>query len=601
MRPKPAPGPPSALPTSTPGHRGTHADPVDTALWQRDRILATVTEAARLLLEGSDFDAAVDTLLANLGGVLGLRGAGLIRIHGAGSGQEPGSWQLTRRWHAPDDEDAAQCFVESGILPATPWVARQRRGEPVRLTIRDHASGVLAETDGVGEDSCLAVPILVDGGWWASLVLRGWPQRDPWAGYVISALETGAACVSAALSRQRLERGRRRELARSNEVVQRSLDVLANEPRLERALGHLLRIFSEELQAPSAALWVRREGSDEYRVALVYQQGRVLEPRDQPQPADWPLATDLRWKAHVTGRRTVLYDAESLAREDHAAAALAARGVRALLGIPLVLGDEVIGSVTVRFQEPRRFAAAELELIQALAHQTTLAMRLRSLSDTALAEARQTAVLSERNRLAGEIHDALAQAFVGVLVQSQAAAESLARGGTHGDYPAYLERISALARDGLAEARRALLALRPPAVEHLGLSRALRALARNATVPGRLRCDVVDTLGSTVLPPPVEHALFRIAQEATQNALRHAHPARLAIVLDREAGRVSLMVEDDGTGFDAPEAQPAAGGLRSMRERAEHCGGTLRVSHAPGGGTRVLAVLPLPPAGEQGA
>jgi signal transduction histidine kinase len=190
---------------------------------------------------------------------------------------------------------------------------------------------------------------------------------------------------------------------------------------------------------------------------------------------------------------------------------------------------------------------------------------------------------NERNRMARELHDTLAQGFTGVHVQLQAA-EAAIEGGD--DASRHLSRAIALAEAGLSEARRSLWMLRPRVLEQKGFAAALRDSA-HALVDGSgvtLELDLPDS-------PPMqlgEHDAdwLRIATEAITNALKHARASHLRISCAQHGQGVRLIIEDDGVGFDT--AAPALGlGLTAMRERAERIGARLTVA-STAGGTRVL-------------
>ncbi|WP_329124944.1 sensor histidine kinase [Streptomyces sp. NBC_01465] len=209
-----------------------------------------------------------------------------------------------------------------------------------------------------------------------------------------------------------------------------------------------------------------------------------------------------------------------------------------------------------------------------------------------LAEAERTAgTLAERERLAREIHDTLAQGLSSIQLLLRAAGRTLPA-----DAPAaaHIEQARQAAQDNLAEARRFVRELTPPDLEHGSLSGALERLS--SRTPGA-RFSASGT--PVVLPTPYEVALLRIAQSALSNTIRHAGAGRAEITLSFMDTAVALDVVDDGQGFDPVRAPAADGGfgLPAMRSRAESLGGTFAVESAPGQGTAVAVTLPLPAAG----
>jgi signal transduction histidine kinase len=199
----------------------------------------------------------------------------------------------------------------------------------------------------------------------------------------------------------------------------------------------------------------------------------------------------------------------------------------------------------------------------------------------------------ERRTLHAELHDQIGANLSALRIEIDVAASLLARDDAEG-----AGRHMASARDVAAEtmtvARGVMAALRPPALDDYGLVAALRTFA--AAQGPRLNLSI-QVSGGDLLPRPaalVESSLFRIAHEAVVNAARHASAAQVSVdVADRD-GLVVLTITDDGIGFDpdAPGTRPDHWGLRSMYERAQAIGGTLRVISSPGAGTRIMAEVP---------
>ncbi len=216
---------------------------------------------------------------------------------------------------------------------------------------------------------------------------------------------------------------------------------------------------------------------------------------------------------------------------------------------------------------------------------------------------RHAGTLAERERLAREIHDTLAQGLSSIQLLLRAAQRALPE---HAPAAGHIERARRAAQDNLAEARRFVRALTPPDLERQGsLAAALRRLSEQSTsVDGpSVHCTVSGT--PVPLPTPYEVALLRIAQSALANTVRHAAAGRAEITLTFMDDSVTLDVVDDGTGFAPPPGGPSPGlsadgggfGLPAMRARAESLGGTFAVESSPGQGTAVAVTLPLPSPG----
>ncbi|GGA64858.1 GGDEF domain-containing protein [Edaphobacter acidisoli] len=203
------------------------------------------------------------------------------------------------------------------------------------------------------------------------------------------------------------------------------------------------------------------------------------------------------------------------------------------------------------------------------------------------------AVLAERNRMAREIHDTLAQSFVGVSVQLELAAQLLAQSHVTAAHE-QIDRTRAYVREGLAEARRSIWDLRAITAQDTLPTR----LTRLADQTGTPQLQINLTIGGTYRPlaPGVETEVLRIAQEALANVTRHAQATRAAIDLRYHSKRLTLTITDNGRGFDTTNTTlPANGhfGLQGMRERAEQIGANLAVSSVPGQGSTVTLDAPI--------
>ncbi|WP_282695267.1 sensor histidine kinase [Streptomyces sp. CC208A] len=208
---------------------------------------------------------------------------------------------------------------------------------------------------------------------------------------------------------------------------------------------------------------------------------------------------------------------------------------------------------------------------------------------------RHAGTLAERERLAREIHDTLAQGLSSIQLLLRAAERALPPGSPAAGH---IDRARQAAQDNLAEARRFVRALTPPDLESGSLAAALERLCEPGAGP-RVRFSVSGT--PVELPTPYEVALLRIAQSALGNTVRHAGAGRAEITLSFMEDAVALDVVDDGKGFDPEAVRPSGDGggfgLPAMRSRARSLGGTFTVESAPGQGTAVAVTLPLPGGG----
>jgi signal transduction histidine kinase len=257
--------------------------------------------------------------------------------------------------------------------------------------------------------------------------------------------------------------------------------------------------------------------------------------------------------------------------------------MRSFLGVPIVSPDGVIGAfyLTEREGSPE-FTEADEQMIQLLAAHAAIAITNARLYE----RSRELSILSERNRLALELHDAVSQKLFSVVLNAEAAATLLDRDPEQAR--GQVAKVQEGAAQALEELRSLIFELRPPDLEHDGLCGALR---KHVDVLRRVQPTEIAMEGDFELEtdPKRDREIFRIAQEAMQNALRHAEASRIVVRLRGENGRVVLEVEDDGVGFDpgAPELRSRRLGLTSMEERAQRLGAQLRIDSGRGRGTTV--------------
>ncbi len=228
--------------------------------------------------------------------------------------------------------------------------------------------------------------------------------------------------------------------------------------------------------------------------------------------------------------------------------------------------------------------------------ETTLAEN-EGLHRQLLTQAREAGILDERQRMAREIHDTLAQGLTGIVTQLQAAEQAAEQ--TPGDPSGWRRHFAAatrLARESLTEARRSVDALRPEPLETARLSDALAAVAANWSALHGTRVQVSTTGTTRPIQPEAEAALLRAAQEALANVAKHAEANRVGLTLSYMDNDVALDIRDDGKGFD-PEmnGHPATGGfgLVAMRQRIQALSGTLQIESEPGTGTAISASIPI--------
>jgi len=256
--------------------------------------------------------------------------------------------------------------------------------------------------------------------------------------------------------------------------------------------------------------------------------------------------------------------------------------LRSWVGIPLKIQDRVTGAISVQSFERDAFTDRHVQMLTTIANYAAVAIENARLYQ----QAQQLAVLEERNRLARELHDSVTQALYGVTLYAEAAARLLACG----EVPVatnHLGELQKTAQEALREMRLLVFELRPPVLQQEGLVAALEARLDAVEARGGLETEV-SVEGEGRLPLEIEEGLYRIAQEALNNVLKHARAQRIAVTLRWDPSLVVMEVADDGIGFDVVAARVRGGmGLHGMEERAARLGGTLTIASSPGSGSRV--------------
>jgi signal transduction histidine kinase len=566
---------------------------INESLQGRERLLTATAKASRLLLEAPDVRAAIPGVLGLIGEAAHVDRVNLLETR-TGPNGEP-LLVLVSEWTGegvtPHVGAAAPCTWDERKY--APMCAELRAGRSVCLSM-DEGHGPSWPIEGIGTQTKAIVPIFVAGEFIGVVGFDNTRQHRAIDAAELAALETAAGVIGAALHRERLvddvrhEREhaveeRFAELAKANAVIRGNLERLAGETDLHSFMGHMLLEATRQFDATSGAVVVLKDSVQQWRIIAHVRHGQLAQP---PYATSVPVAGSA-FTRRFGELRGPLYVELAGQHEEIWPGVLAFHQREGCVGTvfyPLVFGARNVGFFILTFRRPAEDVQRS-EMLVALAQQATLAVQLTRLAYSA----KEAAVLMERTRIGQEIHDGLAQAFTGILMQLGAVEEFPPCKKRNSELAVTLTRIRDLARDGLAEARRSVMALRIDQTRRFGLETALRQLAERSTVPGGVTCTFEGTEVSTGLKPEQEHELLRIAQEAVSNAVRHARPHTVRITLMDEAGHWIMAIIDDGVGMEErPDFYAREGfGLSSMRQRAGAIGAEWQIESQPGVGTRV--------------
>ena len=375
------------------------------------------------------------------------------------------------------------------------------------------------------------------------------------------------------------------------EVVQLALDLLVREPDIEGFFGELTKAMVEESESHGCGVWLMDDDEKRCTLWMAYVGDRLyLRSKGDFNALAFPHEAFGRhvfdYKPGWTETIEYQYDDARLpdvVREFHRGC-----GVHNMLIAPLVLGQRTLGWMKLSSCGVPSCPDAQwwrVELIEAIARQAALAIHHNRVVERSRLEERRKAILEERNRLARDIHDNLAQGFGAILMQLQAAQRDTSAFSS--PLAQKLQTAVDLARTHMVEARRSVGALRPNVGDGEAISDALRRITDRAqlttTVPIELNLEALPRVGDTV-----EREIVGIAQEALTNAVRHARARRISVRASTvRAIGLRLSVADDGRGF-ARDRNSDGFGMTSMQERAERIGASLTIVTAPRSGTEVV-------------
>ena len=247
----------------------------------------------------------------------------------------------------------------------------------------------------------------------------------------------------------------------------------------------------------------------------------------------------------------------------------------AAVGAGLYAGDMVMGIAEERRMTLQSLGAAMAENV--------------GLHEQLVAQAREAGVLDERQRMAREIHDTIAQSLTGVITQLEAVQHSWS---DEAEMRRHIENASHLAREGLTEARRSVQAMRPSPLDDSRLPEALSDVTEQWSEIAGVDAVVVTVGDRRPLRPEIEVTLLRVAQEALANVEKHAQASRVGVTLSFMDDSVTLDVRDNGVGFDrSAQTETESYGMAAMGQRIDHLHGELHVESAPGDGTAVSASI----------
>jgi signal transduction histidine kinase len=571
---------------------------------QLNSILLGVVDASRLLIETDTFESALHGWLNAVAVTVGADYAKIGRFVDAEEAVALVDWAWRRPGCAP---------LRPVPIPRTrdfeAWRERLLRGEVIigqRDELSDPASVRFWKTIGCFSDAI--VPI-VSGRQTIGWVSFNWASRRTITSGHVAVLRTAANGVASALKRhearsalqaerERAVQARAAELQRANRALGRATAGLVAESDASRFLCSLMAETSAMTKAKTAGIFTYDEATERLRMFALMTDGRDVDLLSDPRMVVWredvPLVISRRWIEQLRTRDFATFDNHTqienhpwpISREWHIR-----RGHRHVITVPLYAGRRLIGTFGQCFPDGYDVAGFDFDMTRVLANHAALALHLMQLSRAARQSATAAAILGERNRIARDLHDTLAQGFAGVIAQLGAAEGPLELGQVAGAR-AYLDRAKLLARFSLSEARASVHALRP-AVALEPLRDRIERMIHDMTHGLSLVCQLRESGAPGVLSPALDWCAYKFVQEALANAMKHSGASRLELELLWTENLLELRAADNGRGL--PENFSNGLGFVSMAERAAEASGVFRYESRPSGGLALSFQLPRNP------
>jgi signal transduction histidine kinase len=492
------------------------------------------------------------------------------------------------------DEDGKQLVLQTSVgvasdsgldfaVPVESTLAGlcYRSGRPV--ISNDVASDPWASSlvqESIQTQSLLSVPLLVRGSAIGVLSVASLSRR-PFEDADAELMSLFADHAAVAIENSRLFQQAQGQLTQM-EILNRVSAVLSSTLDLRSVYRAIHREIAKMMVADAFLIVLRNENGG-FDLSYVVDLGQAFAPRHNIRmPAKYQEA--MRLREAITFESSEVPTDGSWERYGDMS-----RQVQSIAVAPLLRGTEPVGIISAQSYLPNSYRNRDCDLLSTVANVAAIAIENARLYD----QAHGLAVAEERNRLAREIHDTIAQGLVAIILQLEASSASLPS-----DSPLHrrLDRAISLARDNLDEARRSVRDLRAAPLDHMSLLDALHQLVDHHRLESGAGAEFITPESIPLLDTPTQTALFRFVQESLTNCRKHARDCMVWVEVEVH-DMVQVTVRDSGPGFDVEawrsEAPHHRFGLHGMRERVERLGGSLAICSEPGVGTSLIATLPV--------
>ena len=581
----------------------------------RDKWLEATANAANKLLQIANLDRGINAALRVLGESLNCDRVAVWQ-HCEDSQRNPAEFvRLLHEWSSANvvPQISHPKLNEISVAGIEDWFTRLKAGDWIGGAIDELKEPFRSSQIALGVQATYSVPIFVNNIYWGAIGIDFCHEPRRLTDPEIAVFKTAASCVGSAIYRQQIQtkqanvektiilerakaaKKKARELTKVNALLNQSSIDLGNAQDLDSFLSQILQSISQQIGANTGHIFLYDEESNTLAKRLSVWQGKIyhgVAEHDcqlfcQPFSADitpgfqhlcQTRAIDLL--STSTGANLDLWWPETL--EWHRR-----MGHQEAIAIALMIGNKPLGLLGLGFVEKTILSQEELDLLRALTNQGAIAIQLTILAE----QSKKLALNDERNRMAREIHDTLAQAFTGISLQLEAAMNILETKPQA--VQERLLRAKQLAKEGITEARRSVRALRPEVLEFSDLATALSQLVAKMIAGTEIATQFLIEGKTCSLDPEIELNLFRIAQEAITNILRHAQATEVIIQLIYEPNLVHLSIQDNGKGFEPQLLINNSFGLVGMQERCDRHNGNLIINSKSDLGTEIIVTMPI--------
>ena len=577
-------------------------------LEKRDRLLAATASAANTISTAEDFDLGVNRALKIIGEAIDTDRVAVMEQHDDPSGESVGYVKMLYEWHSihtrsqlnhPQANRVSWTGIEN-------WYESMCQGKWASGVVETLAEPFRSTQKMVGVKYSYAIPIMVEGKYWGVVILDNCRETTQLNEAEISVLKTAAASIGGAIEKKRSQdayqqaiEARAEQLEQSNKVLSirdkwlgattKAANKLLKYADLDEGINAALKALGESLDCDRIGVWQRSgdlTGNPNEFVRLVYEWSMP------------DIATQISERELSVIPRTAVEDKFLKMAEGQWVGGIVDNleepcrsikqklGARTNYGVAIFVNGICWGAFSLDFcREFRLLTEPEMSVLETAASCVGSAIYRQQIQQEK--EWAELAILDERNRMAREIHDTLAQAFTGISLQLEAAKSNLDSPETARER---LNLAKNLAKEGITEARRSVQALRPEVLDS-GLAISLQQLIDKMILGTGIKAQATIEGEIRPLKPDIETNLFRIAQEAFTNTLRHANASEIKIELIYEPDLIHLQIKDNGIGFEPQRLLDRGFGLTGIKERCDRIDCDLVINSEIGQGTEIKVTL----------